>query len=114
VVGAAYANPPFKLFGHAIERAFLEAASARQTDLVVCLIGPAGCSQRWYHTYARRGTVLVPTRQLVFLRPDGQPTAGVMADTAVYVFGRRWWNDLQDCAAGKFRVETLEVPDASG
>jgi phage N-6-adenine-methyltransferase len=111
VVGAAFANPPFKLFGRAIEKAFAEATSARQPDIVVCLLGPSGCSQRWFHTYARRGTVLKPTRRLAYLKPDGKTTAGAMADTAAYIFGRGWWNDVKACAAGRFRVETLEVPD---
>jgi len=110
-VTTGFANPPFRLFGRAIARAHHEASVSPQ--LVVCLLGPAGCSQRWYHADARYGTVLVPTRRLTYLKPDGQATVGAMADTAAYVFGRGWWNDVQAAAAGKFRVEALEVPDAA-
>jgi len=108
---ATFANPPFKLMGKAMAKAFYEADDRGVRSAV---IGPTGCSQRWFHEIAVCGTILVPDHRLVYLNPDGATTAGAMADTAIYVFGQAWSRAVGDLLIDEFRVRALNVPDAPG
>ena len=105
-----FCNSPFKLVKRAIAKA---PEDAQNYDVVVVLIGPAGCSQRWFHEHALHGTILVPTHRLIFLNDDLTPSTGAMADNAVYIFGGPWWNTRGNIANGKFDVHALEVPDGA-
>jgi hypothetical protein len=66
-------------------------AQARAHGKLVCVVGPTGCSQRWFHEEVRRcATVLAPNQRIVFYASDGSgPTGGADRDTMVYVFDGR-------------------------
>jgi phage N-6-adenine-methyltransferase len=83
-----FVNPPFRRFGDWIRKAYIE-ASLRAVPVAV--VGPTGCSQRWFHEEARRATILVPDRRVSFLMSDGTPTRGADRDTMVYLFGPGLW-----------------------
>lgn len=89
-VDGTFCNPPFKRFGEWITKAYEEAAAK---DVEVCVVGPVGCSQAWFHQYAQLGTVLAPDERISFYdSATGQPTRGADRDTNIYLFGERWWN----------------------
>jgi phage N-6-adenine-methyltransferase len=88
-----FCNPGFARFGRWIAKG-LEEASASPMGKTVVLVGPTGCSQRWFHAYAQCGTVFVPDRRISFWdSTTGEPTPGADRDTMIYVFGDGWWND---------------------
>lgn len=85
-----FCNPGFANFGTWIMKAVKE---ARQHQLVACLIGPKGCSQKWYHDYAKQGTIYAPDQRLVFFdSKTGKPTPGAREDSMIYVLGPGFWN----------------------
>ena len=100
---ATFANPPFNLMAKVVDKALTEAADRHQTSV---LIGPAGCSQQWFHRLIKFAgtTVYFPDRRLQFLQPDGTPTRNAMADAAVYrLHGRQR-------RRGGVDVQTFHVP----
>ena len=107
-----FANPPFAIVGqtimHAVQQGF-------ERNVMSVVLGPTGCSQRWFQEFAIRGTVFVPDRRISYDMPDGTPTdpsksdaPGADRDTMVYVFGGDYWN--QEWRRGVFRVLKLELP----
>lgn len=103
-VDGSFCNPPFKRFGEWIAKAYQE---AYDRGVEVCVVGPVGCSQSWFHTYAKLGTVLSPDERISFFdSATNAPTRGADRDTNIYLFGPRWWNPAED---GSFRVLPLEV-----
>lgn len=103
-VDGTFCNPPFKRFGEWIEKAYNE-ATRRQIE--VCVIGPVGASQTWFHALAAKGTVLAPDERISYFdSATGAPTRGADRDTHVFLFGPRWWNKQQ---ATSFRVLPLAV-----
>jgi len=78
-----FANPPFKLMDRVVGKALVEAVDYGRARSV--LVGPAGCSQRWFRALGPRAHVWLPDRRLVFLDRDGRPTRGAMQDSAVYI-----------------------------
>lgn len=102
---ATFCNPGFQQFKWWIEKAVLE---GEQNEITSCLIGPKGCSQSWYHTWARRGTIYAPDQRLVFNHPDtGEPTHGAREDTMVFLVGPGFWN--KGFKKGLFDVRQLSV-----
>lgn len=97
-----FANPPFKMFGAAMKKALDEWENNGATT---CLVGPVGCSQSWYHLYAKRGTIYAPDERLAFYDSQtGQPTKGADRDTNIFVFGEEFMNEKPG-----FRVLPLSV-----
>lgn len=83
-------NPPFRYFGDWAQKAYLEAA---EKSILVCQIGPVGCSQSWFQEFARKGTVLVPDERISFFdSATGMPTRGADRDSHIFVYGPGWWN----------------------
>lgn len=102
-IDGTFCNPPFKRFGLWLAKALLE---ARERKIVVCVIGPMGGAQTWFHGVAKCGTILVPNSRLVFYDSvTGKPTAGADRDSAIYVFGPGWWNENSDT----WQMKTFEV-----
>jgi DNA (cytosine-5)-methyltransferase 1 len=95
-----FCNPPFKHFGQWIAKGYTMSIS----DRVVCMIGPVGCSQTWFHKYAKRGTILVPTRRICYLDTQGCKTRGGDRDSMIYIFGL---SGLQKPST--FRVRLLQL-----
>lgn len=93
-VDGTFNNPPFKRFGDWIEKAYTEAA---EKNIEVCVVGPVGASQSWFHEYAKLGTVLAPDERISFYdSATGLPTRGADRDTNIYLFGPRWWNENRE------------------
>lgn len=85
-IQATFANPPFAIMAEAVHKAEFELLTRGVHSVV---IGPAGCSQRWFHVHVQhRATVYVPDQRLVFLSPDGDLTPGAKQDSMIYVFNR--------------------------
>jgi phage N-6-adenine-methyltransferase len=85
-----FCNPPYKYFRNWIEKAYHE---ANEREIITCLIGPKGCSQRWYHDYAKRGSIYAPDDRLVFNDSvTGEPTGGAREDSMIYILGPGWMN----------------------
>lgn len=82
-----FANPPFKIMAAAVAKAISEATTRGVRS---ALIGPAGCSQAWFHRLLERAAIYLPNRRLVYLTPDGKATAGARQDTAVYIIDGQW------------------------
>ena len=80
-VDPTFANPPFKLMTEVVKKAIYEIKHGCRS----VLIGPAGCSQAWFHALWPHAVIYWPTRRLVYLDLAGQATGGAMQDTAVYV-----------------------------
>lgn len=78
-----FANPPFKLMGRVVDKALVEVVSFGRARSVI--VGPAGCSQRWFGALWPHAHVWLPDQRLVFLDRAGEPTRGAMQDSAVYV-----------------------------
>jgi len=108
-----FANPPFALMGDAVEQAVRESRHGVRS----VVIGPAGCSQRWYHEHAIRGTIYVPDRRVNYDLPDGTPTHGADRDSIVIAFGGAHANSAGNVRRGVFAVKRLglrrETPAAS-
>jgi len=104
-----FCNPPFLHFGDWIRKGYEEAlARVGEDDKVVCLIGPCGSSQTWFHRYARAGTIYVPDQRLVFFDSQtGEPTHGADRDSMIYVLGPGFWNKRYK--DGRFLVKPLAV-----
>lgn len=89
-VDGTWCNPGFRIFGAWIRHAVEE---TNRTGGVMCLIGPKGCSQSWFHGYARLGTVYVPDQRISFNHPEtGEPTGKAREDVMVYVIGGQFTN----------------------
>jgi len=99
-----FCNPPFKNFGDWIKKGYEESCLGSGKRAVV-LVGPTGCSQSWFHKYARRGLILVPNKRINFCEPDGTPTTGADRDTMIYVFGRAFKNPSYE----RFQIFPLTV-----
>jgi phage N-6-adenine-methyltransferase len=93
-INPTFCNPPFKNFGDWVKKAHSEFFDRGVRS---CLIGPVGCSQSWFHRYAKDGVILAPTKRICFLLPDGtyprdevtgKPT-GADRDTMIYLFDYR-------------------------
>jgi phage N-6-adenine-methyltransferase len=78
---ATFANPPFKLMAQAVAKAMCE----RERGVRSVLVGPSGCSQRWFHGLLTWATVYLPDQRIAYLSRDGTTTLSPMQDTAVYV-----------------------------
>jgi len=102
---AAFCNPPFRRFYDWIEHGMKQAE--RGNAKTVCLVGPVGCSQSWFHEVAIQGTILAPDRRISFLLPDGTPTHQADRDTMIYLFGERWRNVDSE---SNFRVWPFPLP----
>lgn len=102
--GPAFGNPPFKMMGAAICRAVLQ---AKKHDMLTVILGPTGCSQTWFHNYAKHGTIWVPNQRIVFYDSvTGKPTPGADRDTMVYIFGPGYWNKQADKG---FKMQTFNI-----
>lgn len=106
-----FANPPFAIIAQAVEHAVAEAERERARSIV---LGPVGCSQRWYREFAIRGTIYVPDRRISYDLPDGRPTdphesdqPGADRDTIVMGFGGEHENP--NWRRGVFRVRRLPL-----
>jgi hypothetical protein len=77
-----FANPPFKLMARVVGKVLDE---LRDRQVRTVLIGPAGCSQAWFHALWPWAAIHLPTSRLNFLDRAGQPTHQAMKDNAVYV-----------------------------
>lgn len=78
-----FANPPFKLMGRVVAKAIFEAVDLGRARSV--LVGPAGCSQRWFSVLWPHAHVWLPDERLVYLDRAGAPTRSAMQDSAIYV-----------------------------
>lgn len=88
-----FCNPGFAKFGTWIAKAYEETQRRPSERMIVALVGPTGCSQQWFHEYARRGTIFAPNRRVTFWDSlTGKPTAGADRDTMIYVLGDEWRN----------------------
>lgn len=100
--GPVFCNPGFSIFGMWIKKAVEEAA---RRHIIACLIGPKGCSQSWFHKYAKQGTIYPPDQRISFYdSKTGLPTRGAREDVMVYIVGPGFWNRGRD-----FKVKTLKV-----
>ena len=83
-----FCNHPWKQTYRVIPYALEQAL---KWEKVVCVVGPTGCSQKWFHEEVRKyATVLAPDQRIVFFASDGSgPTHGADRDTMVYVFDGR-------------------------
>jgi phage N-6-adenine-methyltransferase len=118
---ATFCNPPFRNFKDWIAHAWVE---WNLYDKSSCLIGPTGCSQKWFHKYAKQGQILVPDKRISFDTPEGKPTGvsechnglsnkdckeackcvnGADRDTMFYLFGYGRNPDIE------FDIRTLNV-----
>lgn len=89
-VEMTFCNPPFADFGTWITKAYVE---AKEQNINVCVLGPVGCSQRWFHRIAKKGTVLVPTKRINYYSSiTNKPTSGADRDSHIFLFGPKWWN----------------------
>lgn len=79
-VDPTFVNPPFKLLRQVVVKAIQE--SRRGVRSV--LIGPAGCSQGWFHSLWPHAVILFPDERVNFLDREGRPTKAAMQDAAVY------------------------------
>ncbi len=95
--GWSWCNPPFSEFTKWIAWAWTEWAKHGRSSV---LLGPAGCSQSWFHEHAKGGTVYVPDCRINYLMPDGKPTTAADRDTMIYAFGDQFANT----AASGWRV----------
>lgn len=87
-----FCNPPHKHFGRWVAWGHRQATEHK---VPVCLVGPAGCSQAWFHAHATYGTTFVPDQRLVFFDSQtGKPTHGARQDYGIYVFGPGFWNKV--------------------
>ena len=77
-----FCNPPFSLMAQVVDKALVEC----ERGVTVGLIGPSGCSQRWFHKLIKKALVYFPDKRLQFLGPDGEAKKGAMQDSAVYIF----------------------------
>lgn len=106
-----FANPPFEKMAPVLAQAV---AQAEEQEIRSVVLAPIGCSQRWFHELAIRGTVFVPDCRINFDDADGQPTGagcdepGADRDTIVIAFGGRHGN-LAMARRGRFRAQRLEV-----
>lgn len=83
-----FANPPFRLAGAAIEKAYDEFLVHNNWSV---LILPVGCSQQWYHRYCLRDsriTVYHPDCRINFDMSDGTPTKSADRDTMIVCVGK--------------------------
>lgn len=96
-----FCNAPFGLMAKAVGKAILE-AEERQVETMI--IGPAGCSQQWFHKLLGYADVYLPTQRLQFNNSDGTPSKRAMQDTALYHVTR--------CARRSPRVYVLRTPRA--
>lgn len=101
-----FINPGYAQFGKWIAEAVRQ---ARDNDITVCLIGPKGCSQRWFHEYAKQGTIYAPDRRIVFFHhTTGKPTAGAREDSMIYVVGSGFWNPVTKPGQFEYRAFSVE------
>jgi hypothetical protein len=77
-IDPTFCNPPFSLMTAVVDKAIAE-------KIRVGLIGPAGCSQKWFQKLLRHAVVYFPDKRLQFHEPDGSLKKGAMSDTAVYI-----------------------------
>lgn len=103
-----FANPPFALMEEAVAHALEQ---AERHDVRSITIAPIGGAQRWYHEYAVRGTIYVPTTRVNYDLPDGSPTDGADRDSMVIAFGREHYN--RRWRRGEFRVRRLDLARAA-
>lgn len=95
-----YCNPPYRAIELWIAKACREAEGS---GLVACVVGPKGCSQAWFHEWAKRGTIWAPDQRIAFLDPDtGAQTESAREDSMVYSFGPGHWHKGHD-----FKVRAL-------
>lgn len=102
-VDVTFANPEFNDMARSLEQAARQGSLGRRS----CVIGPVGCSQRWYHQFAIQGTIFIPDCRINFDMPDGAPTNCADRDTIVMVFGKQWVNS--EAGNGIFRVQRLGI-----
>lgn len=102
-----FCNPGFASIRLWIRRALEQWDEYRSTS---CVVGPTGCSQRWFHHGAIEGTIYVPNMRISFCDPvTGAPhmegEEGADRDTMIYAFGSEFTN--RDTSI--FRVLPLDV-----
>jgi hypothetical protein len=92
-VDGTFANPEFNEMLLAVRKAVAEGLEGNCS----CVLGPVGCSQKWYREWAIRGTIWVPDCRINFDDPAGRPTGaghkepGADRDTIVMTFGPGHW-----------------------
>lgn len=85
-----FINPGFAIFGAWMKRAV---EWAREHEHRVVLIGPKGCSQLWFHRYARQGVIFAPDQRIPFCHYEtGEQTRAAREDSMAYVVGPGFWN----------------------
>ena len=105
--GPVWVNPPFKHMGWWVEKAYEE---AEKHGTVVCLVGPVGATQNWYHDYVRFGTIYVPNERIVYYDSQtGEPTLGADRDSCIYVFGPGFWTSGKVFKCIPFNIDGLVI-----
>lgn len=98
-----FANPEFEDMAPVFEKALAEA----QRGMRSVIVSPVGCSQRWYHELAIKGTIYVPDARINFWLPDGTPTHSADRDTIIVAIGGEHRNPARH--GGVFKVRALEI-----
>jgi phage N-6-adenine-methyltransferase len=80
---ATFANPPFEMMGAVIDKALDE---QRNRGIRSAVVGPAGCSQRWFHKLLPYATAWCPSTRINYLDREGAPTHRARTDTMLYTF----------------------------
>lgn len=105
-VDPTFCNPGFAHFGSWIRKGYQE---AKDREIVVVMLGPTGCSQKWFHEVATKGRIYAPDHRINFDDAlTGEPTRGADRDTMIYTFGPGFWNR----GGGGFDISPLRVRDA--
>jgi phage N-6-adenine-methyltransferase len=102
-----FANPEFEDMAPIFEWALSEATYGKTSTI----LAPVGCSQRWYHELAIKGTIYVPDCRINFDNPDGTPTDKADRDTIVVCIGGKHTNRARH--GGVFMVRALPVKHLS-
>lgn len=90
-VDGTFCNPGFSIFGLWIKRAVEEMHRVKGN---ACLIGPKGCSQLWFHRYAKLGRIYAPDQRIAFNHhTTGEPTQTAREDSMVYLIGQEFRNN---------------------
>jgi phage N-6-adenine-methyltransferase len=100
---ATFANPEFEDMDFPMQQAVAQA----KRGVLSVMLGPVGCTQKWFHDFAIKGTIFNPDCRISYDLPDGTPTNGADRDTQVFAFGKEWTNKSQQ--GDVFRVRSLPL-----
>jgi len=100
-----FCNPEFKDTTEWVCKAYHEAILRKHSIMLV----PTGCTQEWFHNWAKKYTIYVPDCRLSYNLPNGKPDPGADRDTMVLAMGPRFVN----LGRGEgFRMRALRVKHA--